>query len=192
MARPRRSLGAARLLFHLIIIALFGACSAAAADVAPEDSAPMTGEDLKKVDGFKSKRRSLAPLFLFFSHLSPLSPKTLSLPTPSAAELAAYKQKEKDRMFFLPSNATIPEPGNGTSQKTNPLGAIKQVIGEKEKEKRRRWWWRWCYRRRRRRRRCCCCFFCRLREQTRPPLCPSPAGCGPRGPEGITGCRIQR
>ena len=30
-------------------------------------------------------------------------------------------------MFFLPSNATIPEPGNGTSQKTNPLGAVKQV-----------------------------------------------------------------
>jgi len=31
-------------------------------------------------------------------------------------------------MFFLPSNATIPEPGNGTSQKTNPLGAVKQII----------------------------------------------------------------
>ena len=30
-------------------------------------------------------------------------------------------------MFFLPSNATIPAPGNGTSQKTNPLGAVKQV-----------------------------------------------------------------
>ena len=58
------------------------------------------------------------------------SSKTLSLslsPLP-AAELAAFKQKEKDRMFFLPSNATIPEPGNGTSQKTNPLGAVKQII----------------------------------------------------------------
>ena len=38
-------------------------------------------------------------------------------------------------MFFLPSNATIPEPGNGTSQRTNPLGAVKQV--------KKRWWsWR--------------------------------------------------
>jgi hypothetical protein len=39
-------------------------------------------------------------------------------------------------MFFLPSNATIPEPGNGTSQKTNPLGAVKQV----HDERRWRWW----------------------------------------------------
>ena len=31
-------------------------------------------------------------------------------------------------MFFLPSNATIPEPGNGTSLKTNPLGAVKQIV----------------------------------------------------------------
>lgn len=62
-------------------------------------------------------------------------PPALSLSLPSAAELAAYKQKEKDRMFFLPSNATIPEPGNGTSQRTNPLGAVKQV-------QKRWWWWR--------------------------------------------------
>ena len=31
-------------------------------------------------------------------------------------------------MFFLASNATIPAPGNGTSRKTNPLGAVKQII----------------------------------------------------------------
>lgn len=35
-------------------------------------------------------------------------------------------------MFFLPSNATIPPPGNGTTQKTNPLGGIKQVREEEE------------------------------------------------------------
>ena len=43
----RRALRASAALFLLIIIALFSACNAKAADVPPEDKTPETGEELQ-------------------------------------------------------------------------------------------------------------------------------------------------
>ena len=72
MLRPnRRLLGASGVLFLLILIAISAACSAAVADVPPEDKPAESGEDLKDDDGFsKQTFRSLSflsPILISFS-----------------------------------------------------------------------------------------------------------------------------
>lgn len=65
----RRMLGTSAVLLLLIVVELAFACSAAAADVPPEDKTPETGEELQ--DDARSRR--LDQLFSLFSLFSSLS-----------------------------------------------------------------------------------------------------------------------
>lgn len=134
MARLRRSKTLFLLLIAIVVNAACRVSAAAAdADVPSEDAQPETGlfflDGKKGIDLTRFVVSLLSPSTSLFSLSSSLKKKKKKNP---AAKIAAYKQKERDRMFFLPSNATIPPPGNGTTQKTNPLGGIKQVREEEE------------------------------------------------------------